>query len=90
MDDWAPYYFQKFQKVKKSEAINVGAWIYMPCSLWRSNSTNTYAELIRAGLGPRKLSLFEYGDSGQFHDDVMAAFPKLADGCGYELMRTKQ
>ena len=48
------------------------------------------AELIRAGLGPRKLSLFEYGDSGQFHDDVMAAFPKLAEGGGYELMRTKQ
>ncbi len=48
------------------------------------------ADLIRAGLGPRKLSLFEYGDSGQFHDDLMAAFPKLADGGGYELMRTKQ
>ena len=48
------------------------------------------AELIRAGLGPRKLSLFEVGDSGQFHDDVMAAFPKLAEGSGCELMRTKQ
>ena len=48
------------------------------------------AELIRAGLGPRKLSLFEYGDSGQFHDDVMAAFPKLAEGGGYELMRTNR
>ena len=32
-------------------------------------------------LGPHKLS----GDSGQFHDDV-----KLAEGEGYELMRTKQ
>ena len=47
------------------------------------------ADLIRAGLGPRKLSLFEFGDSGQFHDDVMAAFPKLAEGGGYELLRTK-
>ena len=25
-----------------------------------------------------------------FHDDVMAAFPELADSGGYELMRTKQ
>lgn len=48
------------------------------------------ADLIRAGLGPRKLSLFEFGDSSRFHDDVMAAFPKLADGGGYELLRTKQ
>ena len=48
------------------------------------------ADLIRAGLGPRKLSLFEFGDSSQFHDDVMVAFPALAEGGGYELMRTKQ
>ena len=45
------------------------------------------AELIRAGLAPRKLGLFEYGDSGQFHDDVMAVFLKLAEGGGYELLR---
>ena len=48
------------------------------------------ANLIRAGLGLRKLSLFEFGDSSRFHDDVMAAFPKLADGGGYELLCTKQ
>lgn len=46
------------------------------------------AELIRAGLGPRKLSLFEYGDSSEFHESILSAFPKLNDGGGYELLRT--
>lgn len=48
------------------------------------------AELIRAGLGPRKLSLFEFGDTNQFHDELIGAFPKLLNGGGYELMRTRQ
>ena len=30
------------------------------------------AELIRAGLGPRKLNLFWYGDSGEFHDSIIS------------------
>ncbi len=29
------------------------------------------ANLIRAGLGPRKLTLFKFGDSSQFHDEVI-------------------
>ena len=43
-----------------------------------------------AGLGPRKLGMFEFGDSSQFHDAVIAAFPKLGEGGAYELLRTKQ
>ena len=46
------------------------------------------AELIRAGLGPCKLCLFQYGDSGEFHDSIISAFPKLTSGGGYELLRT--
>ena len=41
-------------------------------------------------LGPRKLSLFEYGESFEFHQSIMDSFPRLADGGGYELLRTKQ
>ena len=48
------------------------------------------ALLIRAGLGPRKLSLFEYGESFEFHESITSAFPRLAQGGGYELLRTKQ
>ena len=46
------------------------------------------AELSRAGLGPRKLSLNEYGDSREFHDAIVSAFPKLTSAGGYELMWT--
>ena len=53
-----------------------------------SGSPMEKAELIRAGLGPRKLSLFEFGSSNDFHNDVIMAFPKLSDGGGYELLRT--
>ena len=48
------------------------------------------AELIRAGLGPRKMSPFEYGESFEFHDSIISAFPRPAEGGGYELLHTKQ
>ena len=48
------------------------------------------ALLIRAGLGPRELSLFEYGESFEFHDSIMSALPRLSEGGGYELLHTKQ
>ena len=46
------------------------------------------AELINAGLGPKKISLFEYGEAFEFHDKLLHAFPKLSDAGGYELLRT--
>lgn len=46
------------------------------------------AELINAGLGPKRLSIFEYGEAFEFHDDLLHAFPKLANAGGYELLRT--
>ncbi len=45
-------------------------------------------ELLRAGLGPRKLSLFVHGESSELHHDIITAFPKLASSGGYELLRT--
>ena len=46
------------------------------------------AELYRAGLGMKSLLLLEYGDSWEFHDEVLKKYPKLTDGGGYELLRT--
>lgn len=46
------------------------------------------AELIRAGLGGARLSLFENGDAWEFHEQLVEKFPKLHDGGGYELLRT--
>ena len=40
-------------------------------------------DLIRARLGPKKIPW-------EFHDDIIGAFPKLANCGGYELLRTKQ
>lgn len=45
------------------------------------------AELIRAGLGGARLSLFENGDAWEFHEQLVEKFPKLHDGGGYELLR---
>ena len=44
-------------------------------------------ELLRAGLGKKQLSLMEDGDSTDVHAEIMAAFPKLKEGGGYELLR---
>ena len=46
------------------------------------------ADLIRAGLGMASLLLMEHSDSWEFHDESLRRFPKLADGGGYELLRT--
>lgn len=46
------------------------------------------AELMRAGLGPKKLCLLEYGSTSEFKQEILEAFPKLRLGGGYELLRT--
>ena len=46
------------------------------------------ADFIRAGLGMASLLLMEHSDSWEFHDELLRRFPKLADGGGYELLRT--
>lgn len=48
------------------------------------------ATLIRALLGPKKLKIIENADNLEFRETIMASFPQLVDGGGYELLRTKQ
>ena len=47
------------------------------------------AELIRAGLGPRKVSISEDVDGEEFRDAIFNSFPGLKDGGGFQLLRTK-
>ena len=79
---------------KKSKKVKLSMWEHeFICLSSTSRITPPpmdKALLIRAGLGPRKLSLFEYGESFEFHESIMSAFPRLAEGGGYELLRTKQ
>ena len=44
-------------------------------------------ELLRAGLGRKQLTMFCFGDSSDFHSEIMNAFPDLKEGGGYELLR---
>ena len=44
-------------------------------------------ELLRAGLGRKQLTMFGFGDSSDFHSEIMNAFPDLKEGGGYELLR---
>ena len=87
--------FGRRGNAKKSKKVKLSMWEHeliclANCGEVTPPTPMEKADLIRADLGPRKLSLFEFGDSSQFHDDVLVAFPKLADGGGYELLRTKQ
>ena len=45
------------------------------------------ANLMRAGLGKKQLTLFEGDDSCDLHSEILRAFPRLQDGGGYELLR---
>lgn len=79
----------------KSKKVKISMWEHEficihKCGQIEPPSPMEKAELIRAGLGPRKLSLFEFCDSSQFHEEIISAYPKLINGGGYELMRTKQ
>ena len=46
------------------------------------------AELIRAGLGLQQLSFYLHGDSSDFYEDIVCAYPKLRSGGGFELLRS--
>ena len=72
-------------------------------SVWRHNfvclayvsddlvpSNMAKANLIRAGLGLKEITLALHGDSSDFHQEVICAFPKLQNGGGYELLRTAE
>ena len=48
------------------------------------------ADLIRAGLGRKQLTLFEGDRSVEVHTEIMQAFPRLQEGGGYELMRVSE
>ena len=46
------------------------------------------AELFAAGLGQKAVLCAADGESWEFHEELMYAYPKLKDGGGYELLRT--
>ena len=53
-------------------------------------SAHAYTSHFFAGLGKKKLIIFEDGDCDDVHDSILEAFPKLKNGGGYELLRTSE
>ena len=61
---------------KKSKKEKISMWEHeficlVSCGQTVPPSPMDKAELIRAGLGPKKLSLFEYGEPWEFHDEIV-------------------
>ena len=46
------------------------------------------AKLSLAGLGEKQISLFLYGDAEELNCELIDHYPKLAEGGGYELLRS--
>ena len=48
------------------------------------------ARLVQAGLGQKEIAFLEHGESSEFHEELLDAFPKLKQAGGYELLRTSE
>lgn len=83
---------RKYSKISKpSKKKRVAVWTHDFICLamtdqQKAPSAFHRSQLITAGLGKKSLSLFEFGDSTDFHTEVIEAFPKLKDAGGYELL----
>lgn len=79
----------------KSKKKRLHTWCHDFVCLWSTKSTKPpssleTANLIRAGLGRKQLTLFEGDGSQELHAEILNAFPRLREGGGYELMRVAE
>jgi hypothetical protein len=84
-------YGSKKNKGPKSKKKKLSLWVHDFVCLSRTSdnkapSSLEVGELLRAGLGRKQLSFPDDGDSSEVHSEIMAAFPKLKEGGGYELL----
>ncbi len=81
---------KKQEQVKKNRK-KMSMWEHEVCGsmnlfVWQMWITPMEkADLINAGLGPKKMCLFEYGEAFefQFHDELLNVYPKLVSAGGY-------
>ncbi len=81
------------QNKKKTKKVKLSMWEHefvclADCNKSSPPTTMERVDLIRAGLGPKKIPFFVDGEAFDFHDELLLGFPKLAKGGGYELLRT--
>ena len=80
---------------KKSKKVKLSLWEHeficlASCGQLTPPSSMEKIDLIRAGLGPKKIPFLDFGEPFEFHDEITSAFPKLRNAGGYELLRTQQ
>ncbi len=80
---------------KKYKKVKLSLWEHeficlASCGQLTPPSSMEKIDLIRAGLGPKKIPFLDFGEPFEFHDEITSAFPKLRNAGGYELLRTQQ
>lgn len=78
---------------KKTKKVKLRLWEHefvclSECNQITPPSAMERIDLIRGGLGPKKIPFVDFGEPWEFHEELIAAFPKLTQGGGYELLRT--
>jgi len=82
------------QSKKPRKKVKVSLWEHEFVCLSRCDQSTPPSlmekmELIQAGLGPKKIPFFQYGEPFEFHNELVLAFPKLSQGGGYSVKYLK-
>ena len=87
-----PAYESDASSVPKTKKKRLGTWSQDFVCLWSTTTTKPpscleIADLIRAGLGRKQITLFDGDGSHELHREILHTFPRLSEGGGYELLR---
>ena len=81
--------------VPKTKKKRLSTWSHDFVCLWSTSTTKPpscleIADLIRAGLGRKQITLFDGDGSHELHREILHTFPRLSEGGGYELLRVAE
>ena len=83
------------RSVPKTKKKRLNIWSDDFVCLWSTTTTKPpscleIADLIRAGLGKKQITLFDGDGSHELHREILHTFPRLSEGGGYELLRVAE
>ena len=81
--------------VPKTKMKRLGTWSHDFVCLWstaamKPPSCLEIADLIRAGLGRKQLTLIDGDGSHELRREILHTFPRLSEGGGYELLHVAE
>ena len=82
--------------VPKTKKKRLGTWSHDFVCLWCTTTATKppsclkIADLIRAGLGRKQITLIDGDGSHELHREILHTFPRLSEGGGYELLRVAE